>query len=928
MEPRKRASYQRHGRLGSYPAAGHVVTLAALLFVSLMPTTLGATIYLTSSTSAQYTPWLGSECDSACGNPESPCSFSASSASATIINVTECFIELTDSFNDYAFQFGDVNSGILISNVTLRAPHGFSGSLSVIYQNSFTLRDFYAPALTATVTAPRFEMNGNASIYNSTLCRLELTGSNLAISNSQMTQIPPIPGGNDYLDFSITSTTNTLPIRLEMSNINAAPESPSHPAGLLWIGQLTTVIMKSVTVGHRTLLISAPLKDAQVEVTNSILNFSALIESSLHVSAINFTAVDTQLYVKNDNGSESHALISRDSDGSSYMSFALLLHRVSLMATLPDLSSQPIVFFASESTGQTNCTVEIKGSTLSNVHFGDLLIVNATLLDSIIINPDDLTFAIHSTMDGLCISNVTAGAGTYPNLPAVSSTVLYASTFAVPPVVNLLFNDSSSHLDFSACFRRTDIASLTLMFDITVVGELGVSRNISSKDLDADKQLHLASGSHLTLSSDSSLNSALIDSSAGRILFTPSLASSGSMNGDAFSKIQFADSGLGNLQINWPSLNPLLLPTSDQSYVLAPSYAGSLDTGYRQYNGWSIRIYTGTSSSRGTVPLLYSYIRQTCARSCSIPYDTSQCLNTNVCSCSNGWSGPNCDCSASLIPSATCALSGGPVYVINGSLTIEPSMSTSVPSGSTLIISGNLTVNGTLTLGEGAMVVAAGTMTANGNISVRSTLHEFRFSGRCAIYSTTSIQAASMTFSNANKVSLVVDASSLTTDGSCVHPTPSNALDSYFNTTFASQTITSMAPRASWDISLLTNRNPANPQKTSGLTFTHRILESQNLTGSSGISSSIVIIQTKSNACSNSATAPGLLSLVVNPCTVTSSLPWYAYAIPLIVIVILIIVVLVAIMVLKFGQDKILPWHQVIYNPFNPNRRVTLINLD
>lgn len=846
----------------------------------------------------------------------------------TSINVTECFIELTDSFNDYTLQFGDADSGVVVSNLTLRAPHGFSGSLKVNYQDSFSLKDFYAPTVTADISAYLFSANGNVSVDNATLRRLSLTGSNLAISNSHFTQIPPSSDDSTFFDSNIASATNSLPIRLQLNNITAAAESPSHPAGILWIGQMTTVIMKNVVVGHRTLLIAAPLADVSVQVANSILNFSALMQSSYHVSAVNFTAVDSQLFVKNDNSSESHALISRDRLGNSYMNFAILLHRVSLLATHPDLSSQPIVFFASESSGVTNCTLEVKGSTLSNVNFGDLMIVNATILDSVISNPDELTLTIQPSMEGLCISNVTAGAESYPSLPTVASSVLYASKFAVPPVINILFNDSSSLLDFSTCPRRTDIASLTLMLSATVAGDLGIYGNVSSFDEEVSAQLTLAAGSHLTLSSDSSLNSALIDSSAGRILFTPNLASPGSLGGNALSKIQFSDSSLGNLQIDWPSLNPLLLPTSDQPYVLAPSYTGFLDTGYRQYNGWSIRIYTGPGSSRDTVPLLYRYVRQTCAQSCSMPYDTSQCLNTKVCSCSNGWAGPNCDCSAALIPNATCSLGGGPVYLINGSLTIETSQSTAIPSGSTLIISGNLTVNGSLTLGEGAVVVAAGKLSANGNIAMTSTLHEFRFSGRCAVYSTTSIQAASMAFSKANKVSLVVDASSLTTDGSCVPPTPSNALDSYFNTTFASQTITTMESQASWNISFLTNRNPANPQKTRGLKFTHRILESRNLTGSSGTSSFILVTQTKSNACSNSVSTPGLLSLVVNPCSVTSGLPWYAVAIPLIVIVILIIVVLFAILVLKFGQDKILPWHQVIYNPFNPNRRVTLIDID
>ena len=130
---------------GSPLAPRLVASLATILLLSLMHTTTGSAIYLTPSSSAEYTPWLGSECDSSCSDPLQPCSFPLSRASTTTITVTNCDIELVGSFSGYAMLFGDINSEVFVSNLSLRAPSGYSGSLSMVYQDSIGRRNFPSP---------------------------------------------------------------------------------------------------------------------------------------------------------------------------------------------------------------------------------------------------------------------------------------------------------------------------------------------------------------------------------------------------------------------------------------------------------------------------------------------------------------------------------------------------------------------------------------------------------------------------------------------------------------------------------------------------------------------------------------------------------------------------------------------------------------
>lgn len=914
-----------HSRATFSPA----VVVALLIILSLVSPALSSNVYLTSSLSPQYTPWLGYDCDASCADPLLPCSFTPAQSSSTFINVTDCFIELVDFFDGYNLQFGDVDSGVSVSNLTLRAPHGFNGNLSFSYLDAIFIEDFIGPNTSINIETVWYTVKGNVSITNAIIRDVLAHGSHIHIYDTHFTRMTSKT--NPY-DANIASVSQQDPLVVLLMNVSSDAESPSYPSSFLWVGELHTLYWSNVTVGHRSLLVSAPQGSSSLEIWNSQLNFSRLLECSQYSDTVNLTITSSSLIFKNDNSSESRAMISRDDTDLDWFSFLFLqLYSVDISSSNENITTNPLLLFSSASSAEMNCTLEIKRSTFRDVDFGTLRITNASVSDSIFKGPNNPTFIISEPIRELCLANVSTGE--HPSeVLAASQSALNAATFGLVPAVNVFFNTNATDLlSFTTCTRKVELASLILSSDVTLVGQIRIFGNISSVPTQFKRQivtsstLGLSSGSSLTLSSSSAINSVLVDSTLGKVYFTPALGSSGSLPLGAFANIKFADSSLSNFQIDWPSLDPSLFPIGNRDYVLSPSYPTFIDTGFRKYNGWSVRIYTDTRSRA----LLYRYYRQTCSQSCAAPFDTNQCLNTDYCSCPNGWAGTNCSCYVASLPVGATCVSNSSDLVIAGPLNIDNTSSLSIPSQTTVTVTGDLIVDGTLIVGTGSSLITTGVLSANGLVYISAKLQEFRFSGRCVIYSNTNVQALALQFSNATKLSLELDASDLTTDGSCIPPTPANALDGYFNTTLSSLSTTVTASQAIWSISILLHGNPLITQDASRMNFQLQLLTSKNISSSKGSPS--ITIKTnvnKGSACPKTTKAPGLVYLIVSPCTATSSIPWWALTIPLIIIFSLVIILLIAIFIFKCGQEKILPWHQVIYNPFNPHRRVTLVDLD
>jgi hypothetical protein len=368
-----------------------------------------------------------------------------------------------------------------------------------------------------------------------------------------------------------------------------------------------------------------------------------------------------------------------------------------------------------------------------------------------------------------------------------------------------------------------------------------------------------------------------------------------------------------NWRIEWP-----LLPVLPEILKYYPFYnieaGASLNTTTQSDSLWNITYTLNDTNIRydfGIVP---------CNPACYLNHtdDSALCINKVICHCLAEWAGPVCECDQLHAPlDSFCDPAGGLNWLHNGDLHVQDIQFMEILPAYTLTVDGNVYIDGNVTMGETTSLVASGVVISNGTLKGLCKLKELRTSQGCIIYSTLNIQSLNMEFSNLSLIQLEFDVSDLTTDGSCVPPTPPDAMDSLVPSTFASLERTLMASSAQWTFTMDGGKNPANPQVLDKLSFSTRILTSGNRQTSEGTTSNLRTSTASSGSCSSAVNPVGAMTLFVSPCespgtpaAKSTGVKWYVYTIPIIAVVVIAAVIATLVFTVPAVRNVVLPYHK------------------
>jgi hypothetical protein len=449
----------------------------------------------------------------------------------------------------------------------------------------------------------------------------------------------------------------------------------------------------------------------------------------------------------------------------------------------------------------------------------------------------------------------------------------------------------------------SSMALVKLLDSMALNGSLTITEKLSS---DIPLALEMTTGSTLIFAASSSLRKVILDASKGSLIYFPTEPMEGLTNSVLNGVISPLPDDITRLKIVWPlNLPP---PTPGFEYPLFP-YSTMLTEEY-DFDSSSI-LLQGNSTW-----LTWVYDTVACNPAC-LANATAICATSDRCVCEANWYGPLCDCDQSTAPPGVfCSIYGGRNWVLEGTMFLPPTASVNLTSSYTLNVIGDMHLDGTVGMNDGTVVVATGIIYSNGKLFGLCKLREFRHDGACVVYSTVSVQSYALEFSNLTEIELILDASDLTTDGSCVPPNPPDALDHLINSTFSAVAHSVMSSNASWTFRIVTGRNETNPQDLKKLSFETKILKSGDVGKSTGSTTNLLASSSGEDSCAGAVNPTGTMTLFVGPCAGASpkngskNVDWYIIAAPIIGVVLLVAVFILLVLKVDALRNAVLPYHK------------------